>query len=89
MNAFTIMNSHNEDYQSAVIRNAVFDWLKTITDVQGDVLPRKLLEQGFQSGDQSVRMVGPQGIFKPAQIAYYPLSITTTTKGPYKDLCQI
>jgi len=79
------MNSRSEDQQSAAIRKAAFDWLKTITDFQGDVLPRKLLEQGFRCGDFSVRMIGPQGIFKPAQIAYYPLSITTTTKGPYKD----
>jgi putative restriction endonuclease len=32
-----------------------------------------------------VKLVGPQGIFKPAQIQYFPLSITTTTSGPYSD----
>jgi len=79
------MNNNGEDQLSAAIRKAAFDWLKTITDFQGDVLPRTLLGQGFQCGDLSVRMIGPQGIFKPAQIAHYPLSITTTTQGPYKD----
>lgn len=79
------MNSQKEDHQSAAIRKAAFDWLKTITDFQRDVLPRILLEQGFQCGDLLVKLIGPQGIFKPAQIAYYPLSITTTTRGPYKD----
>ncbi len=32
-----------------------------------------------------MRLVGPQGIFKPSQIQYFPISITTTTKGPYSD----
>jgi hypothetical protein len=36
-------------------------------------------------GTRPLILVGPQGIFKPAQIRHYPLSITTTTKGPYKD----
>lgn len=43
------------------------------------------LEQGFDHQGKRVRLVGPQGIFKPAQINYYPLSITTTTTGPYSD----
>ena len=34
---------------------------------------------------QRIILVGPQGIFKPTQIRYFPLSITTTTKGPYRD----
>lgn len=79
------MNSNVEDQQSAAIRSAAFEWLKNLAAFQGDVLPRSLLEQGFRFADQSVRVIGPQGIFKPAQIAYYPLSITTTTKGPYQD----
>jgi putative restriction endonuclease len=79
------MKNYSEDDQSAAIRKAAFDWLKHLTDFQGDVLPRILLEQGFQCGDQNVRVIGPQGIFKPAQLSYYPLSITTTTNGPYKD----
>lgn len=32
-----------------------------------------------------MRLLGPQGIFKPVQISHYPLSITTTTSGPYED----
>jgi len=79
------MNRQSEDYQSAAIRKAAFDWLKSITDFQGDVLPRTLLEQGFPCGGETVRVIGPQGIFKPSHIKNYPLSITTTTRGPYKD----
>ena len=47
-------------------------------------MPRKILAQGFEFGGQRVRLVSPQGIFKPA-IMQAPLSITTSPKGPYGD----
>lgn len=74
-----------EDSNSAVIRTAAFDWLQQQLTRADDTLPRALLEKGFDFRGDRVRLVGPQGIFKPAQITYYPLSITTTTKGPYRD----
>jgi putative restriction endonuclease len=30
-------------------------------------------------------LIGPQGIFKPKIIAYYPISITTSPNSPYQD----
>jgi len=74
-----------EDASSSTCRAAAFEWLRSQTDRAGDVLPRTLLEKGFPFREQRVRLLGPQGIFKPAQIRNYPLSITTTTKGPYTD----
>lgn len=74
-----------EDPASSACRNAAFAWLRQQTDLFGDVLTREVLETGFRYQGQRTRLVGPQGIFKPAQIQHYPLSITTTTKGPYKD----
>ena len=50
-----------------------------------DTLARSRLETGFRYNGDFVRLVGPQGIFKPKQITHYPLSITTTTMGPYQD----
>lgn len=50
-----------------------------------EVLSRQELGEGFMYLGERVRLVGPQGIFKPAQIREYPLSITTTTGGPYED----
>lgn len=74
-----------EDSRSASIRAAAFRWLQVQDESGVDTLPRELLRAGFDFDGTSVQLVGPQGIFKPRQIDYYPLSITTTTKGPYRD----
>jgi putative restriction endonuclease len=79
------MLADQEDQQSRAIRQGVFDWLRRAESIQGNEFTRTELEQGVLVNDQKVVLVGPQGIFKPAQIRYFPLSITTTTKGPYSD----
>jgi putative restriction endonuclease len=66
------------------VRLAAFNWLSELVNSYGDVLPRKLLEQGFEFQSQRIPLVAPQGIFKP-QILDLPLSITTAPKGPYDD----
>lgn len=66
------------------IRSATFNWLQEQTELYGDVLPRKLLEHAFLFDGRNIPLVSPQGIFKP-KILEIPLSITTTTKGPYND----
>jgi putative restriction endonuclease len=48
------------------------------------VLPRDPLAQGFELQGNRIRLLGPQGIFKPA-ILEAPLSITTAPNGPYDD----
>jgi putative restriction endonuclease len=63
---------------------AVFQWLESQVLMHGDVFPRATLEKGFLFEGQQVRLVGPQGIFKP-QGMRLPLSITTTIGGPYDD----
>ncbi len=67
------------------IRLAVFKWLKEQVLIHGDVLPRKLLEQGFIYNGQRVTVIGPQGIWKPRVFEQIPLSLTTTAGGPYDD----
>ncbi len=66
------------------VRLTAFNWLSEQVNLHGDVLPRKLLEQGFEFQDKQIPLVSPQGIFKP-QILDLPLSITTAPKGPYDD----
>lgn len=73
-----------EDPDSAAIRFAAFRWLQGQLSTD-DTLPRSILQQGFKHQGTHVHLIGPQGIFKPAQIAYYPLSITTTANSPYND----
>jgi putative restriction endonuclease len=70
-----------EDHQ---IRMAAFDWLDKQNKILGDVLPRSVLSEGFDYFGHSIRLVGPQGIWKPA-IMELPLSITTVVGGPYED----
>jgi len=66
------------------IRLAAFDWLKNQANYFGDIIPRKLLQTGFEFRSQKIPLVSPQGIFKPKN-CNLPISITTTPKGPYKD----
>ena len=75
------MASSSDDHR---IRMATFQWLESQVLMHGDVLPRTLLAQGFLFEGQIVRLVGPQGIFKPQRMQL-PLSITTTSTGPYDD----
>jgi putative restriction endonuclease len=67
------------------VRLAAFNWLTDQVRIQGDVLPRSLLAEGFEFENQRVPLVGPQGIFKPKLLPQMPLSITTTPEGPYDD----
>ena len=66
------------------IRLATFNWLSEQTNILGEVLPRNLLQQGFEFRNQRVPLVAPNGIFKP-KIMELPLTITTTVQGPYDD----
>lgn len=66
------------------VRLASFQWLAEQVNLHGDVLPRKLLEQGFEFQGQRIPLIAPQGIFKP-RVLDLPLSITTAPKGPYDD----
>ena len=67
-----------------MIRIAAFDWLTGQIDIHGDVLPRTLLQEGFEFQGQRVPLISPQGIFKP-RIMDLPLSITTSLTSPYDD----
>jgi putative restriction endonuclease len=66
------------------VRIAAFKWLTEKTSALGEVVPRALLQEGFIFEGNRVPLIAPQGIFKP-KILDLPLSITTTTKGPYSD----
>lgn len=67
------------------VRTAAFNWLSEQVRLNGDVLPRGLLEQGFVLDDVRVPLVGPPGIFKPRVLTDIPLSLTTAPDGPYDD----
>jgi putative restriction endonuclease len=60
-----------------VIRLAAFKWLEDQVRTRGDVLPRKLLEQGFYFVGQHITLVGPQGIWKPKVFKQIPISLST------------
>jgi putative restriction endonuclease len=66
------------------VRLAAFNWLSEQVNSHGDVLPRKLLEQGFEFQGQRVHLISPQGIFTP-KFLELPISINTAPKGPYDD----
>jgi putative restriction endonuclease len=74
-----------EPIHDAMVRKAAFDWLALQVSRQGDVLPRTLLEVGFQFEGVRVPMLGPQGIFKPQVLSDAPISITTAPDRPYDD----
>ena len=67
------------------IRIAAFEWLNKQVDLNGEVLRRTLLLQGFSYQGERVSLLSPQqGIFKP-RMMNLPLSITTTPNSPYDD----
>lgn len=76
------MANVNPDNQ---IRLAAFDWLSRQIRLHGDVLSRKLLEEGFVFQGEQVTLIGASGIWKPRVLPEIPLSITTTSSGPYED----
>ena len=65
-------------------RLAAFAWLRDRGLLSGGVYTREELAAGFKYRGERIRFVGPQGIFKPAGFTI-PLSITTTSGGPYDD----
>jgi len=66
------------------IRLSAFTWLTDQMKIHGDVLDRKLLERGFIFENQTIHLMGPQGIWKPKMMEL-PLTITTKFGGPYDD----
>ncbi len=63
---------------------AALQWPGEQIEIHGDVLPRSILQQGFEFQGERVPLVSPQGIFKP-RIMDLPLTISTTPRGPYAD----
>jgi putative restriction endonuclease len=67
------------------IRLAAFAWLTDLRSQEGDVLPRTTLLRGFEYLGGRIGLMSPQaGIWKPA-VCELPLSIATTSGGPYSD----
>jgi putative restriction endonuclease len=66
------------------IRRQAFQWLESQVGIYGEVLPRPILQQGFAFQGKQIRLIGPQGIFKPRYMEL-PISITTVPSGPYDD----
>ena len=79
------MGSNRSRLSDIEVRLAAFEFLERKVTENGDVLPRPLLQKGFEFQNTRVPLLGPQGIFKPKIIPEIPLSITTTAKGPYDD----
>lgn len=59
------------------VRAQAFQFLTEQTRLHGEVVPRDLLERGFDFEGRRAPLIGPQGIFKPALLADMPISITT------------
>ncbi len=72
------------DELDIAVRVAAFAYLVKERTLHGDLLSRALLSRGFPFGNQTVKLMGPQGIFKPAILDQMPLSITTVPEVPGK-----
>jgi putative restriction endonuclease len=72
-------------YMEDQIRLTAFNWLKTQSEIYDDVLPRKILESGFEFKGERITLIGASGIWKPRQFKSKPISITTILNGPYPD----
>jgi putative restriction endonuclease len=72
------------DQLDIAVRTAAFAYLVQQRTFHGDPLSRTLLDRGFQFGNQTIRLLGPQGIFKPAILDDMPLSFITVPEIPGK-----
>ncbi len=68
------------------IRLAAFNWLKNQSEIYSDILPRRILESGFEFQGEKITLIGPSGIWKPKQFKNKPISITTILNGSYSDV---
>lgn len=68
----------------ARVREAAFLWLDRLESLHGDVLPSRVLREGFTIAGERVYVMSAQGIFKPRTLRA-PLSILTVHDGPYED----
>lgn len=80
------MNRPDLDFK---IRSAAFQFLEWQTRLHGEVLPRRVLAEGFVFEGSRIPLMGPPGIFKPHMLEL-PLSITTAPvvagkPPPYDD----
>ena len=68
------------------VRAAMFAWLEDQVARHSDVLPARLLDEGFEWGKQRIplRNRAGRGIWKP-RFLDLPLSLLTSKKGPYDD----
>ena len=76
--------------EDALVRSAAFAFLTEQTRTRGEVLPYRVLSDGFTWRGTRVPLLGPQGIFKPAVLRQMPLSIATAPEKtgrprPYED----
>ncbi len=62
----------------------LFDWLHEQDLLNGGVFSREQLESKFTINGKKITLMGPSGIWIPAGFST-PISITTTTSGPYAD----
>ena len=71
------------------VRLAAFAFLEEQMAIHGEVLPKRVLDQGFDFEHARVPLMSPQGIFKP-KILDLPLSFFTAPpsmkkRRPYDD----
>jgi putative restriction endonuclease len=71
--------------EDVLIRQSAFDFLDSLTLRFGELLPRSELQRGFGFRGRRVPLVGPEGIFKPAALHEYPLSITSAPPKPGRE----
>lgn len=67
------------------IRLAAFKFLEEKTKYD-EIVSWQVLTQGFDYKGQRITLAGLKGIWKPKVFKTIPLSITTSPKGPYKDV---
>ena len=66
------------------IRSAIFIRLNERSSENGGVFNRAELENGYHHNGRRITLMGQSGIWTPKGFEA-PISITTTTKGPYDD----
>ena len=67
------------------IRAALFAWLEKESAKNGGVFSWEELKHGFVFHGEQITLAGLPGIWKPRQFKSIPISIRTSSEGPYDD----
>ena len=71
--------------QDLALREAAIRHCRLLSLTWGEAVPYAELARGFLYGDTWIKLVGPQGVFKPKEMSDGSLTLLSTLASTYDD----